>query len=234
MRFVIGLVSGAAAVLLLAGGVADGSWQSRLPAWFDQAARTAGDLLALPPRPPMSAEPTSASQRGGSPAPAAAPAPAPAPDPHLEAGTEGPLPAGEPIPRPPDPNPMDAAGTMAQAGVESNTPRRDRPAGAGTETGTEAVADGVAGTLADAGSDAVEPPVEGAAEAPVALQPVWTPFHSRLSASGFAEQLTVSLNHPFRVERRGPGQYQVVFGYQDEPQREALLAQAAELTGLRL
>jgi hypothetical protein len=63
---------------------------------------------------------------------------------------------------------------------------------------------------------------------------VWVPFHSRLSAGGFAERLTESLEHPFRVERRGPGAYQVGFGYRDEPHRRNLLAQAAEITGLQL
>ncbi len=63
---------------------------------------------------------------------------------------------------------------------------------------------------------------------------VWSPFHSEMSAVGFAERLSRSLNHPFSVERRGAGRYQVVFRYTDEPEREALLADAAAVTGLPL
>lgn len=69
---------------------------------------------------------------------------------------------------------------------------------------------------------------------PGRLQPVWVPFHSEMSANGFAARLTTSLDHPFRVQRRGPGRYQVVFAYADEPQRRAVLAQAAQATGLPL
>jgi hypothetical protein len=55
-----------------------------------------------------------------------------------------------------------------------------------------------------------------------------------MSASGFAERLSESLDHPFRVDRRGPGRYQVVFGYADESQRLAVLSEAAAATGLPL
>ena len=63
---------------------------------------------------------------------------------------------------------------------------------------------------------------------------MWVPFHSEMSAAGFAERLSDSLDHPFRVERRGPGRYQVVFAYRREPERETLLAEAARATGLPL
>lgn len=67
-----------------------------------------------------------------------------------------------------------------------------------------------------------------------ASQPVWVPFHSEMSAAGFAQRLSDSVEHPFRVERRGPGRYQVVFAYADEPQRRRLLDRAAAATGLPL
>ena len=69
---------------------------------------------------------------------------------------------------------------------------------------------------------------------PSGTQPVWAPFRSQMSASGFAERLSRSLDHTFAVERRGPGRYQVVFHYADEDQRQALLAEASALTGLPL
>lgn len=55
-----------------------------------------------------------------------------------------------------------------------------------------------------------------------------------MSAVGFADRLTRSLDHPFLVERRGPGRYQVVFGYRDEAERTTLLQDAAAVTGLPL
>ena len=65
-------------------------------------------------------------------------------------------------------------------------------------------------------------------------QTVWVPFHSQMSAVGFASRLSESLGHPFDVERRGPGRYQVVFAYGDEAERSALLEEAAAVTGLPL
>ena len=65
-------------------------------------------------------------------------------------------------------------------------------------------------------------------------QTVWVPFHSQMSAAGFAARLSESLGHPFDVERRGPGRYQVVFAYGDETERSALLEEAAAVTGLPL
>lgn len=67
---------------------------------------------------------------------------------------------------------------------------------------------------------------EDAAEAPV-----WVPFHSLMSAEGFAARLTRELNHDFQVERQGAGTYQVVFEASDPAQRAALLAQISEITG---
>lgn len=106
-----------------------------------------------------------------------------------------PAPARQPIPRPPDPPPVDAL----QVRAAQSAPQHP------------------AAPAADLNSASV-----------------WVPFHSEMSASGFAARLSDSLDHPFRVERRGPGRYQVVFRYHDEPERQALLAQAERLTGLPL
>jgi hypothetical protein len=59
----------------------------------------------------------------------------------------------------------------------------------------------------------------------------WAPFHSQMSAEGFAARLTRALDHDFRVERRAPGSYQVVFDAASPDERELLLAEIAEVTG---
>ncbi len=62
-------------------------------------------------------------------------------------------------------------------------------------------------------------------------QSVWVPFRSEISARGFAGKLTEQLERPFQVLRAGPGQYLVVFGYQDEAERAEVLAQINAMTG---
>jgi len=62
-------------------------------------------------------------------------------------------------------------------------------------------------------------------------QSVWVPFRSEVSARGFAGKLTEQLERPFQVLRAGPGQYLVVFGYQDEAERAEVLAEINALTG---
>jgi hypothetical protein len=64
-----------------------------------------------------------------------------------------------------------------------------------------------------------------------ALASVWTPFHSQMSAEGFASRLSQQLNHSFQVERRGAGAYQVVFAANSTTERDRLLDQIAEITG---
>jgi hypothetical protein len=63
------------------------------------------------------------------------------------------------------------------------------------------------------------------------LAGVWSPFHSERSAKGFARRLSDQFQYPFSVERIGPGAYQVVFSYTDPAERDALLAEIAEVTG---
>ena len=64
-----------------------------------------------------------------------------------------------------------------------------------------------------------------------ALASVWAPFHSQMSAEGFASRLSEQLNHSFHVERRGAGAYQVVFAANSSTERDRLLDQIAEITG---
>lgn len=60
---------------------------------------------------------------------------------------------------------------------------------------------------------------------------VWTPFHSQMSAEGFAARLSRQLDHDFRVERRAAGAYQVVFDAGTGDERDLLLTQIREITG---
>ena len=62
-------------------------------------------------------------------------------------------------------------------------------------------------------------------------QPVWIPFHSQMSAEGFAARLSRALGHEFRVVRQGAGAYQVVFDAADADQRALIIAQVTEITG---
>lgn len=60
---------------------------------------------------------------------------------------------------------------------------------------------------------------------------VWVPFHSQMSAEGFAARLGRELEHEFRVEKRGAGSYQVVFDAVDPIQQALLEARVREITG---
>ena len=60
---------------------------------------------------------------------------------------------------------------------------------------------------------------------------VWVPFHSQMSAEGFATRLGRELGHEFRVEKRGAGSYEVVFDAVDPIQQALLEARVREITG---
>ena len=60
---------------------------------------------------------------------------------------------------------------------------------------------------------------------------VWKPFHSEVSAAGFARRLSVQLGYPFRALREGPAKYHVVFDYDTDEQRELLREQVQAVTG---
>ncbi len=63
------------------------------------------------------------------------------------------------------------------------------------------------------------------------IQQVWVPFRSQTSAEGFARRLSSETEHPFGIDRRGPGRYQVFFAYADEDERRRLLEQVRPLIG---
>lgn len=62
-------------------------------------------------------------------------------------------------------------------------------------------------------------------------EPVWTVFHSEASASGFANYLSQSINHPFEVTKLGPAQYQVSYSYSSSEQAQMLAAKVKMITG---
>ena len=62
-------------------------------------------------------------------------------------------------------------------------------------------------------------------------EPVWTVFHSEASASGFANYLSQSINHPFEVTKLGPAQYQVSYSYSSSEQAQMLAAKVKLITG---
>jgi hypothetical protein len=206
MRFLLGLMIGAAVVLLLAGSLTGrGDWKGQLTT-------LAGGLEAMVRGDDGPVD----DEMETLPIPAAALSPVGEP-------------ALEPIPRPPDPRPVDTPISedretlVAREGVEE--PEQ-------LENAERVVINQMEPELETEPETQTEP--ETLTEPEQKSQTVWVPFHSERSASGFAERLTASLDHPFRVERRGPGRYQVVFAYADEPQRQALLTQAAETMGLPL
>jgi hypothetical protein len=85
---------------------------------------------------------------------------------------------------------------------------------------------------------AESPSFEAWAEAALAMersnhadQPVWVPFHSQMSAEGFATRLSRALDHEFRVVRQRAGAYQVVFDATSADERALILARVTEITG---
>ncbi len=189
MRFVIGLVAGAGAGLVLALApaeeLADNPLTARVLAWSGAALDSLSEALEAAPVVPEAAAPVAPPVEP----PAAPPVARVEADAAPAADTTAAEPAAQPILRAPDP-PFDAAGPQQRA-VAARQPGN-------------------------------------------ASAPVWEPFRSEMSAVGFADRLTRSLDHPFLVERRGPGRYQVVFGYRDEAERTTLLQDAAAVTGLPL
>jgi hypothetical protein len=79
------------------------------------------------------------------------------------------------------------------------------------------------------GSQAPKPPSVVAAKLETAV--IWKPFHSEVSANGFARRLSTQLGYPFKALRAGPARYHVVVEYETEQQRELLQQQVAAITG---
>ena len=129
---------------------------------------------------------------------------------------------------------MTALDPPAEAPAEENTP--------GREDETELVLeDPVAPTpevpIAIRTPVSVAEPIEVAlpeVPAPVTgTAPVWEPFHSEISATGFAKRLSLQLGYPFEVLKQGPARYLVVFDYESDAERSLLQQQIAALTGYR-
>ncbi len=205
MRFLLGLALGAAMILAV---VHNGrSTDLDWQGWLSGARHTMQAWLARAEV--KDATPAPTADRGSDPAaspeaPAGEPGVAPATA--LSPGNEAAV-----IPIAPLPD---------QLAVQQ--PSRPSPhSEAAADADAAAAAEGADVATANAGAQAGE-------------QTVWAPFHSEMSARGFAQRLSQALHHPFRVERRGPGRYQVVFGYGDDAERQTLLDRAAELTGLPL
>ena len=63
---------------------------------------------------------------------------------------------------------------------------------------------------------------------------VWSPFKSEWAAQGFARRLTLATDVPVEVRNEGPGNFQVIFSYRDDSERQAMVRQIETVTGLEL
>jgi len=70
--------------------------------------------------------------------------------------------------------------------------------------------------------------------AEVSRYQVWSPFRSEWAANGFARRLAVATEVPVEVINESPGNYQVVFSYRDDGERQALVERIETVTGLEL
>jgi hypothetical protein len=64
--------------------------------------------------------------------------------------------------------------------------------------------------------------------------PVWSPFRSEWAAQGFARRLTLATDVPVEVINAGADNYQVVFSYRDDSERQAIVTHIETVTGLEL
>jgi hypothetical protein len=63
---------------------------------------------------------------------------------------------------------------------------------------------------------------------------VWSPFRSEWAANGFARRLVLATEVPVEVVNESPGNYQVVFSYRDDEERQARVERIEAVTGLEL
>jgi hypothetical protein len=63
---------------------------------------------------------------------------------------------------------------------------------------------------------------------------VWSPFRSEWAAEGFARRLALAADVPLEVRNEGPENYQVIFRYRDDGERQAMVRQIETITGLEL
>lgn len=62
----------------------------------------------------------------------------------------------------------------------------------------------------------------------------WSPFRSQIAANGFVSQLEAVTGFDYRVVKVDTGTYEVAFAYDDEDERDSMLATIAAATGLDL
>jgi len=70
--------------------------------------------------------------------------------------------------------------------------------------------------------------------AAVSRYQVWSPFHSEWAAQGFARRLALATDVPMEVVNEASGNYQVVFNYRDDGERQTLVRHIETVTGLEL
>jgi hypothetical protein len=63
---------------------------------------------------------------------------------------------------------------------------------------------------------------------------VWSPFRSEWAARGFARRLALATDVPMEVVNEAAGNYQVVFSYRDDGERQTLVRHIETVTGLEL
>jgi len=261
MRFLLGIFVGGALTLLVATAVdaptnpiverAQASWEQLIEltsrALFPRPSVAAEPAAARQPAPPASTDthtPAPAPLAAGSTATAASDRSLPAPQQDKQVEPPFQAEADDTAAALADQDPAAAAGID----VDSLVAAADRELqGLGRRAVTErpvanASADPISDTARDVGGRM--PFIEDASAAGTDDLPlyspadgddlagVWSPFHSERSARGFARRLSDQFQHPFSVERIGPGAYQVVFSYTDTAERDALLAEIQEGTGL--
>lgn len=130
---------------------------------------------------------------------------------------EGPVIEAPPVVQPEQPVPVDEVAEIAPARTEVS-PRADAPKPESSEAALEEAL-----TVAESAT----------AEAPdTRTLSVWQPFHSEMSAQGFAKRLSLQLGYPFTVIKVGPAEYHVVFSYEADSERDLLSEQLANLTGV--
>jgi hypothetical protein len=116
--------------------------------------------------------------------------------------------------------------------LKADVPAMAEPADLDSLLAGEQLAEEVAQPPLQPAAGPVDAAIESPGMDPIApTQTVWVPFRSQMSAQGFARRLTGKLDHPFSVDREGPGRYQVIFSYASEFERLAVLDQVQSVTG---
>jgi len=105
------------------------------------------------------------------------------------------------------------------------------PAPSPVDRGNARVVNPVVDTVQASPEPPVIKPVATSPATELAPAVVWKPFHSEVSAQGFARRLSTQLGYPFRALREGPAKYHVVFDYESDQQRELLRQQVQAITG---